>query len=109
MRGDKIIPFLFPVLMLSVTTVAYLVGMNDGSLPTQQDWDSSPHSGGPWHGWMSTFVYFGFIFGVLGGLSGLAVARQRGYGTQAKLWGVGTLLGVAATALVFHWFGYLID
>jgi hypothetical protein len=108
-RTRKLLPFIFPILMLSVTIAAYVIGRRDDSLPTEQAWDSASHSGGAWHGGMTTFIYFALIFGVLGGLSGLAVARQRGYASESKLWALGTLLGAGATVFVFWRFGYLID
>ena len=95
-----------PLLIIGIPTLQYIADRRAGEIPTEADWDSAPHSSGPWSISFAKEAWFRLtLVGVLISVAGAVYSwlRRR----SIRIWVLHGCAVLVASSIALYFFGYL--
>ncbi|HWY52637.1 MAG TPA: hypothetical protein VNW72_14265 [Chthoniobacterales bacterium] len=97
---------IIPLLIIGIPTQKYIADRGAGEIPTRAEWESAPHSSGPWSISFAKEAWFRLtLCGVLISVVGAVYSRIRRRPIRIWVLHAGAVLVASYVALYF--FGYL--
>jgi|ERR1017187_614351 hypothetical protein len=97
---------IIPVLIIGIPTQQYIADRRAGEIPTQAQWESAPHSSGPWSISFAKEAWFRLtLWGALISIVGAVYSRLRH--RSIRIWLLHGCAVLVASSVALYFFGYL--